>query len=168
MWVTTYSKLIIWLCNSSLLNVENEHRAYTLGACQSPVCISMYRSFKSWNSSFRGLWKKLAQVSIFWVQRKIPKWPRPFLGVAAITPYRYLGFWRPYRVKFGLKMFAMVEFILALITTLSSKPFRFRVNRQKLNWPWTQNSRIEKIVDFSLNLRFRASRKQFLYPLSVV
>ena len=33
-----------------------------------------------------------------------------------------------------LKMTAIVEFILALITTLSSKPIRFLVNRQKLKF----------------------------------
>ena len=33
---------------------------------------------------------------------------------------------------FGLKMTAIPEFILALITTLSSRTFRFRVNREKL------------------------------------
>ena len=69
-------------------------------------------------------------------------------------------------VKFGLKMFAMVEFILALITNLSLETLPF--SRKSPKTKWTQNSRIKKIIDFSLNLWFRASRKQFLYLLSVV
>ena len=36
---------------------------------------------------------------------------------------------------FFFKMTAIVEFILALITTLSSKPIRFLVNSKKLKFP---------------------------------
>ena len=64
-------------------------------------------------------------------------------------------------------MTAIVEFILALITTLSSKPIRFLVNRKNVTHCLTQFEKIQKMIDFSLNLWFRVFRKQFLYLLSV-
>ena len=58
-------------------------------------------------------------------------------------------------------MFAMVEFILALITTLSSKPISSLVICEKLNLPLTQNLKIQKLVVFGLNLYLKPSEKDF-------
>ena len=85
----------------------------------------------------------------------IQNWPRPFLGVVAITRSRYLGFWRSYRLGFGLKRSGICKFILALITTLSSKPFSFLVIFKKLN-PWLDaKSRYDENHDFRLNLTIK-------------
>ena len=62
-------------------------------------------------------------------------------------------------------MTTMVEFILALITTLGSRPIRFVVNCQKLKLPSTQHDKMQKSIDLSLNLQFKAFRKHFLYQL---
>ena len=64
-------------------------------------------------------------------------------------------------------MTAIVEFILALITTLSSKPIHFFVNRQKLKVAFDAACENAKMIDFSPNLQFKASRNHFLYLSSI-
>ena len=92
----------------------------------------------------------------FWVIALIQNWPRPFLGVVAITRNRYLGFWRSYRLGFGLKRSGICKFILALITTLSSKPFSFLVIFKKLNTCLDAKSRYDENLDFRPNLAIKS------------
>ena len=65
-------------------------------------------------------------------------------------------------------MTAIVEFILALITTLSSQTFRFLIIWQKLKFPQTQNEEMQKSIYFSKNLQFKPFKNHFLYLLNTL